>query len=87
MPHGLVAMPVRMPRSRRDIAIVRVLMMLVVRVFVFVFHELVLMQVLVLLRQVKPHARSHQHCRHRKLDRERLAKPQQRYDCTDEWSE
>ena len=60
MNYGVMAVPVQMAGTCRDVLLVGVLMVLVVNVFVIMLHRLVSVDMLMLLAQMKPHAQRHE---------------------------
>lgn len=76
----LVAMPVRVPHSGWRPLFMGVLMMLVVCVLMLVLDEIVRVRMIVLLRQMKVDAQSHERASDQQLYRHRLSKS---CDCDD----
>ena len=75
---SLVPVPMRVRFARRILNRVHVLMMLIVHMLVRVCHSLMNMLVLMIFRQVQPHAHRHQGAGGCELDRDRFIEQENR---------
>jgi hypothetical protein len=79
----VVAMSVRVSHSGWHPLFVRMLMMLIMCVLMLMLDELMRVQMIVLLRQVQPHAKCHERAGNQQLHGYRLSKSCDRDDCTE----